>query len=398
MPTLKEIQDYLRNPAARKASSKSLDEIVQAGRGALKHGLAGQMPVILPENTLKVAAERQQRWREQYQPSTPHEEFLFEHLCIDSVRLDQASRAVLAQEDEQALQARESWDFDRTLDAVRLAAGIHDRPEQVAMQLEQCLHGCRWLIAQWEEIREQVQEDKAWKTSVWTRTLNLLGVPLAGRERATSLLLGLGKSMQASLGLIDAKLLELRAKVREDLEARDARLRADTAMGLIAKPSPELKLARRYHRELVRRVQWYKSELLRLRQERLAPPCEASSTDSTDSTTKSKSPKKSARPLETSAIVAPSTETSAEVASNTRSGNSGWASSQSTPPAEAATPTGLELDRWLEELNRLGDPFEEPEEWERCHRSPGRRRTGPCGSASARSAPARSTGSSPRSG
>ena len=228
MATEKQIAANQRN-ASRSTGPKSIEGKAKAARNALKHGLAGH-GVILPDETIDQIQDRKEQWRGGYRPDGPEQEWLFERICIESVRADRCLHQVIALRDEEATRASESWDEDRVLEAEELGAAIGRRPELIGPRLLRSKHGALWLVAQWEELERQLDELGAWTDAASDRAMDLLGLHRDGRLGAWASLTG-GEAIGVR-ALIREQVDALQGRLDGYLDDRDDRSRSDAAAGL----------------------------------------------------------------------------------------------------------------------------------------------------------------------
>ena len=246
-----------RKNAARSSGPKSAEGKAKVARNALKHGLAGH-GVILPGEAAGQIQERKGHWRKDYRPDSPSQEWLFERICIESVRADLCLHQVIALRDEAATQAGESWDDDRALDAEELGAAIGRKPELVQPKLLRSKHGARWLLARWDELERQLERNGEWTGSATTRALDLLGVPIEARDGVWERLAADGHRQA-----IRAQVEAIEERLDSYLADRDDRAKVDAMVGLGAE-GPDLRRVLRYESAALRRLQGWTRELRRL--------------------------------------------------------------------------------------------------------------------------------------
>ena len=243
--------------AEQSSGPKSAGIGQRAPGGALAHGLAGHH-VIRPGEMVGQIQERMSFLRPTYRPDNQAEEWLFIRICVESVRADHCLHHLIAQRDEAATQAVESWDDDRALEAEELGAGIGRKPEVVRPRLLRSKHGARWLLAQWEELERRHELTGAWPESASNRALDLLGVPADARLGAWDRLAPDGPSPA-----IRTQVGALRARLEGYLNARDDRAQRDAVAG-IGPDGSEVRRVLRNESATLRRLQAWTRELRRL--------------------------------------------------------------------------------------------------------------------------------------
>ena len=263
MASQKQIEANRQN-AAKSTGPRSSEGKAKVAGNALKHGLAGH-GVILPEEMAGQIQDRMGHWRKQYRPDGPAQEWLFQRICIESVRADSCLHRVIALRDEAATRAGESWDDDRALDAEDLGASIGRRPELVQPRLLQSKHGALWLIAQWEELERQFGLLGEWSEPAKSRALDLLGVPIDARLGVWDGLAGDDPG-----ALVREQVDALRGRLDDYLNDRDDRARADAMAGLAA-DGREVRRVLRYEGEALRHLRAWTRELRRLQNPDKAP-------------------------------------------------------------------------------------------------------------------------------
>ena len=261
MASQKQIEANTRN-ASRSTGPKSAEGKARVARNALKHGLAGH-GVIVPAEMTGQIQDRKGHWRKEYRPDGPSQEWLFERICIESVRADSCVHRLIALRDEAATRAGESWDDDRALEAEELGAKLGRTPELVQPKLLQTRHGALWLIAQWEELERQHDLNGEWADRASARALDLLGVPIDARDGVWSALTGGIEDSEGVRALIRDERTLLRRRVDDYLDDRDDRARADAEVGLV-NDGPDVRRVLRFEGEALRRLRGWTRELRRL--------------------------------------------------------------------------------------------------------------------------------------
>ncbi|WP_152053870.1 hypothetical protein [Tautonia marina] len=248
---------------------KSREGKARSSRNAQTHGLSklGSRP---PAEMAEAISERTDQWRGDYRPEGPAQQWLFEQLVAESVRLDTCVARICAARAEQADRAVESWDDDRAAAIATLAARLLHHPDRIQPQLLQTRHGVLWLLDRWAEITEAITQADGWTRDTWHRALDLLGVPPSARDGSGPWDLHPEDSSAApGLDLIHQATAALRSRLETYLNARDDRAQADAALGLATDDPPALRLLERYAVDARRQFSRHLNELRRLQS--LAP-------------------------------------------------------------------------------------------------------------------------------
>jgi hypothetical protein len=265
MATLKQTIANRLN-ALRSTGPRSAEGKANSSRNALKHGLS-RIGLTPPGGMADAIADRLERWRDDYRPEGSAQEWLFERLCAESVRLDSCERRILAARAERADRALESWDDDRAAEVAELGSRLSTRPEAIQPKLLQTKHGVLWLIERWDEVADSLRRCRGWAPETWDRAMDLLGLsPLARQGSGPWDLDPEDPSEAPGLDLVRRSVEALRERLANVLEDRDDRTRALAELGLgpDADHAPELRLLERYALDARRRFSWCVQELRRL--------------------------------------------------------------------------------------------------------------------------------------
>ncbi|WP_152054333.1 hypothetical protein [Tautonia marina] len=262
MATLKQTLANRLN-ALHSTGPRTLEGRARSARNALKHGLSrlGSTP---PAALADQIADRIEQWRDSYRPEGPAQQWLFERLCAESVRLDACSCRILAARADQAERALESWDDDRAAEVAALAATLASRPEVIQPKLLQSKHGVLWLLDRWDEVADAITRCQGWTPELWNLAMDLLGVSALAREGSGPWDLDPEDSGAApGLELVRRCIEALRGRLDTSLNDRDARSRDDTAEGL-GRDSADVRLLERYAADARRQIDRCRTELRRL--------------------------------------------------------------------------------------------------------------------------------------
>jgi hypothetical protein len=245
--------------ANRRNAEKSTGPRTEEGKArcrgnALKHGMTGE-GVVLPDDQAAAVAERREQWRDGFRPEGPEEEWLYEQLIVNSVRVDQCQAQEPAVRVYQARRAVLWWDEDRRLDAETLAAGLARRPALVALRLRQTAQGCDWLIERWRGLASALEAEASggdWTDEQKSLAFDLLGVPAELRTAPPWADAGSPAALAAR------EIDELKALRNGPLDALDDAEREAAERGVPLNPASGRDLARlrRYEAACLRRFRW----------------------------------------------------------------------------------------------------------------------------------------------
>ena len=171
MATDKQIAANKRS-AEKSTGPTSAEGKATVARNALKHGLAGH-GVVLPGEMAEQIEQRRQFFWKSYKPDGALQRWLYDRICIETVRADACLHRMIALRDEAATRAGESWEDDRALQAEELGASIGRRPELVQPKLLRSKHGALWLVAHWEELERQYDLNGEWTEAASSRAMDL---------------------------------------------------------------------------------------------------------------------------------------------------------------------------------------------------------------------------------
>ncbi|MEW4569916.1 hypothetical protein AB1L88_18785 [Tautonia sp. JC769] len=243
---------------------KSTEGKARSSRNAQTHGLS-KLSSRPPAEMAEAIAERTDQWRGDYRPEGSVQQWHFEQLVAESVRLDACVARISVARAEQADRAVESWDDDRAAEVAALAAKLPHQPDRIQAQLLRSKHGVRWLLDRWAEVAEAVTRLDGWHPDTWQRALDLLGVPASARDTSGPWDLHSDDPTAApGLDLIARATAALRSRLDSYLNARDDRAQADAALGLDATDPPAIRLLERYAADARRQFSRHLDALRRL--------------------------------------------------------------------------------------------------------------------------------------
>src|SRR5688572_14921295 len=95
MATLKQTIANRLNALRSSTGPRTAEGKARSSRNATKHGLS-RIGALPPSTLADAIADRKDHWRPDYRPAGPAQEWHFERLCAESVRLDACERRLFA--------------------------------------------------------------------------------------------------------------------------------------------------------------------------------------------------------------------------------------------------------------------------------------------------------------
>ncbi|MEW4567305.1 hypothetical protein AB1L88_05505 [Tautonia sp. JC769] len=247
--------------ALRSTGPKTEAGKASSSRNALKHGLS-RVGTRTPADMAAAIADRKALWGPEYDLQGPLQQWAFDRLVAESVRLEFCEERICAARAELATTAAESWDDDRAAEAASLGARLSGRADRIQPLLLQGKHGVLWLLDRWAEVGQSLTRRDGWTPETWDLALDLLGVPPSARDGSGPWDLDPSDSGAApGLDLVAQAVAALRERLDSSLDARDARHRLDAESGLLATDPAPLRLLERYAADARRQISRYHREL-----------------------------------------------------------------------------------------------------------------------------------------
>ena len=247
--TMATLAQTLANQAnARKSTGPRTAEGKEiARRNALKHGLAAEK-LVLPEEEAGEIASRVEAWTPGFKPRDDREAWLVEEAAVSSLRIERCRDHDSALRARSAARASLCWEDDRREQVEVLGATLSKSPSLVAAKLRRTKHGCEWLVARWEGLRDALELQGDWDVAQKRIAMDLLGTP---RELRTGDLPIRGDKKSLVAAQV-AKLERARAEAFDELDEFE---RAAAEVGVSLEIDKALTLARRYEAANVRRME-----------------------------------------------------------------------------------------------------------------------------------------------
>jgi hypothetical protein len=249
-----------RQIAANQANSalstgpRSIEGKDKSRFNAVKHGLAATTTAaLIVADGRELVEERKARWLESFRPDGDDQEWHYERLVVESIRIERCHDAFFALCRLHGERARALWDEDRHRDAAELAAGLGRNPTSIARRLRASAQGADLMIVFWKGLLAQLDRHGEWTGPQRSLALDLLGVHKSLRDAETPVDPIVGDIVAARKSLASAEIArlgELRDGRLSDLDASERRLAEQTLGAEFTKP---LQLIDRYERAATRR-------------------------------------------------------------------------------------------------------------------------------------------------
>jgi hypothetical protein len=254
MATERQITANLAN-SSHSTGPKSIEGKDKSRLNALKHGLAATTTaaLITSESEQTFLEERKAMWLDSFRPVGDDQEWLFERIVVDSIRIERCHDAYLALCRQYGERARLLWNEDRRRDAAELAAGIHRNPTSIARRLQSTSQGADLMITLWKGLLSHLDRHGEWADPHRSMALDLLGIHKTLRDAETPLDPAKGDTLATRRSLASAeiaRLIDLRDGPLADLDASERAMAEETLGAEFTKP---LQLLDRYERAACRR-------------------------------------------------------------------------------------------------------------------------------------------------
>jgi hypothetical protein len=254
MATERQIAANLAN-SSHSTGPKSIEGKDKSRLNALKHGLAATTTAALmtSESERTFLEERKSLWLDSFRPVGDDQEWLFERIVVDSIRIERCHDAYLALCRQYGERARLLWNEDRRRDAAELAAGLHRNPTSIARRLQATAQGADLMLTFWKGLLAHLDRHGEWTDPQHSMALDLLGIHKTLRDAETPLDPSVGDVVAARRSLASAeiaRLIDLRDGPLADLDASERAMAEETLGAEFTKP---LQLLDRYERAACRR-------------------------------------------------------------------------------------------------------------------------------------------------
>ncbi len=230
---------------AEKSTGPNTDEGKERSRGnAMTHGLSGDGTVLARAEAERIA-ERLELWRPDYRIESPVDDWAFEQVVVNSVRMDACRAHEFSTREYEQIRARELWEIDKEAEAAVLGDRLARKPEVILKQLIQSKYGCLWMLERWGELGGVLEAGKAWNEDQMQRALDLLGAPRDARGE---------NDIDDPQWVVERQTARLQTLIADHLEAMDALERRAVEAGRPIGASKAVAAIRRYEAVCLKRL------------------------------------------------------------------------------------------------------------------------------------------------
>src|SRR3954467_8289042 len=159
--TAEERRAINRKNASRSTGPKTAEGKLKARQNALKHGLRAES-LALPNEDSQELRQLNDEWLDYYQPASPGMRAMLDRAVYSTVQLRRCQRFHAAATAEQVRNAEEEWDSAQEAQVEEFKAMLKDDPAGAVRNLRRSALGCRWLLSEWNNLSEQLEEDGCW--------------------------------------------------------------------------------------------------------------------------------------------------------------------------------------------------------------------------------------------
>jgi hypothetical protein len=172
--TVEERREINRQNASHSTGPKSPEGRRRASLNAMTHGLRAET-LALPGEDPEELRQMTDDWLDYHQPQSPGQRAAIDR-CVYSIlqgrRCARFQAAVVA---EQVRKAELEWAWEHEDELARLKKLLKTEPDEAVRLLRRSALGCRWMLAEWADLAEGLDEDGMWVNSRRDRAIRLLG-------------------------------------------------------------------------------------------------------------------------------------------------------------------------------------------------------------------------------
>src|SRR6516225_9772940 len=172
--TPEERREINRRNAQRSTGPKSPEGKERARLNALKHGLRAE-EFALPGEDQEDLKRLTDEWVEYYEPRSPGERALVDRCVYATVQARRCARYHAEAVTEQVRSAHGDWDRRQEDTLAALKERLQTDPAEAVRLLKRFTLGCRWMRAQWAELRTVLEAGQTWVVPEIDRAVRLLG-------------------------------------------------------------------------------------------------------------------------------------------------------------------------------------------------------------------------------
>ena len=172
--TAEERREINLKNASRSTGPKSACGKKRASLNAMKHGLRAEA-LALPNEDVEELRQMTDDWLDYHEPKSPGERAAVDRCVYADLQLRRCARFHAAVVDEQVRKAGLEWQWACDDELERLKKLLKTEPEEAARLLKRSALGCRWMLAEWEELAEALEKEGTWANSQRDRAIRLIG-------------------------------------------------------------------------------------------------------------------------------------------------------------------------------------------------------------------------------
>jgi hypothetical protein len=174
-PTVSEAKRAANARNGQLGGPKTPEGKARSRMNGLVHGLRAETLVVLPGESEEKFRRRLEGWFGELAPHGEIERYYAEAAVASSWRRDRCIRAETAILTDRVLDVADPDPEADEAKARRLGARLAKDPAAVAPRLRQTSAGCRWMLAEWDDLDSTLDELGFWEHSRLHLALHLLG-------------------------------------------------------------------------------------------------------------------------------------------------------------------------------------------------------------------------------
>jgi hypothetical protein len=160
--------------ASRSTGPKSPEGRRRASLNATKHGLRAEA-LALPHEDVEELNQITDDWLDYHQPRSPGQRAALDRCLYSHLQLKRCARFQAAAVAEQVRKAGLEWQWAQDDELERLKKLLKTEPDEAVRLLKRSALGCRWMLSEWHELSEALNEEGEWVDSRRDRAIRLLG-------------------------------------------------------------------------------------------------------------------------------------------------------------------------------------------------------------------------------
>ncbi|HEV3163443.1 MAG TPA: hypothetical protein VGZ22_05340 [Isosphaeraceae bacterium] len=160
--------------AKRSTGPKTAAGKARSRRNALKHGLTGN-GVVLSRPDQEALKTRLEEMNGHLQPVDVLERILVKRIALATVRLEKCTRKESAEDARRQRKALNRWDMKQLAVVEETLGCFEDDPVECFRDLTSTSFGCDWLMAEWQELDEQLIAQNDWTYEQAIHAFRLFG-------------------------------------------------------------------------------------------------------------------------------------------------------------------------------------------------------------------------------